>query len=65
MYKRQARNDALFQVAVSDTDRTWRVRQVIDDPEGFHEWAIVLDIDLAASDDLGAPVVRPIGVERL
>ena len=60
-----ARNDALFQVAVSDTDRTWRVRQVIDDPEGFHEWAIVLDIDLAASDDLGAPVVRPIGVERL
>ena len=39
--------------------------KALDDPAGYHEWAIVLDIDLDASDQAGEPAVRPVGVERL
>jgi uncharacterized protein YoaH (UPF0181 family) len=45
--------------------RHWRVRQVLDDPAGEHEWAIVLDVDLDASDERGEPVITPLAVERL
>ncbi len=45
--------------------RRWRVRQVLDDPDGFHEWAIVLDVDVDASDAEGVAVVRPVAVEQL
>ncbi len=58
-----ARSASLWQV--SELGRTWRVRQVLDDPAGYHEWAIVLDIDLDASDQAGEPAVRPVGVDRL
>jgi superfamily II RNA helicase len=58
-----ARGAALWQV--SELGRAWRARQVLDDPAGYHEWAIVLDIDLDASDQAGEPAVRPVGVERL
>jgi hypothetical protein len=58
-----ARGGALWQV--TELGRTWRARQVLDDPAGYHEWAIVLDIDLDASDQAGEPAVRPVGVERL
>jgi len=58
-----ARGAALWQV--TELGRTWRARQVLDDPAGYHEWAIVLDIDLDASDQAGEPAVRPVGVERL
>jgi superfamily II RNA helicase len=58
-----ARGGALWQVA--EVGRTWRARQVLDDPAAYHEWAIVLDIDLDASDQAGEPAVRPVAVERL
>lgn len=58
-----ARGAGLWQV--SELGRRWRVRQVLDDPAGDHEWAIVVDIDLDASDQTGEPAVRPVGVERL
>jgi hypothetical protein len=58
-----ARGAALWQV--EELGRRWRVRQVLDDPAGYHEWAIVLDIDLDASDEAGEPAVRPVGAERL
>ena len=38
--------------------RTWTVRQIVDDPEGHHDWAIVATVDLAASDAAGEAVVR-------
>ena len=38
--------------------RTWTVRQIIDDPEGHHDWAIVATVDLDASDAAGEPVIR-------
>ncbi len=58
-----ARNSALFQVSQGAV--RWRVRQVLDDPEGNHDWAIVVEVDLAASDAAGAAVVVPLGVEPL
>ncbi|HEY2428209.1 MAG TPA: DUF3516 domain-containing protein [Acidimicrobiales bacterium] len=42
----------------------WRVFQVLDDPDGFHEWAIVADVDLAASDAAGQPAVEMVGVAQ-
>jgi superfamily II RNA helicase len=43
--------------------RVWRVRQVLDDPEGDHDAAIVAEVDLAASDAAGEPAWRTIGLE--
>ena len=54
-----ARSGALFQEGPDDV-----VHQVLDDPEGFREWAIVLAVDPAASDEVGEAVLRPLGVER-
>ena len=36
----------------------WRLRQIIEDPDGNHDFAIVGTIDLDASDAAGEPVVR-------
>jgi superfamily II RNA helicase len=57
------RGPALWQL--NEEGRRWRVRQVIDDPAGYHEWAILLDVDLDASDHRGEPAVVPAGVERV
>jgi hypothetical protein len=43
----------------------WTVRQILDDPEGDHDWGISATIDLAESDDLGAAHVRVTAVNRL
>ncbi len=44
---------------------TWLVRQVLDDPAGDHDWAITASVDLAASDEAGAPVVTVLAVGPL
>jgi superfamily II RNA helicase len=36
----------------------WVVRQIIDDPAGDHDWGISAEVDLAASDEAGAAVLR-------
>jgi hypothetical protein len=36
---------------------SWSVRQTFDDPAGDRDWGISADIDLAASDDVGEPVI--------
>ena len=41
---------------------SWKVRQILDDPAGYHEWAIEATVDLAASDEVGTAVCR---VERV
>jgi hypothetical protein len=41
-----------------DDARTWTVRQIVDDPEGNHDFAIVATVDLDASDAAGEPVIR-------
>jgi hypothetical protein len=40
------------------------VRQVLDDPEGWHDAAIVAEVDLAASDEAGSPAWRTLDLER-
>jgi hypothetical protein len=36
----------------------WRVRQILDDPAGDHDFGIGAVVDLAASDEAGTAVVR-------
>ncbi|GAA0610768.1 DEAD/DEAH box helicase [Sporichthya brevicatena] len=38
--------------------RIWTVRQIFDDPNGDHDWGFSGEVDLDASDELGAAVVR-------
>jgi hypothetical protein len=35
----------------------WIVRQILDDPAGYHDWAITAELDLAASDESGTAVL--------
>ncbi|QAY63144.1 DUF3516 domain-containing protein [Xylanimonas allomyrinae] len=44
---------------------TWWVRQVLDDLDGNHDWAITARVDLAASDEAGAVVLTVVGVGTL
>jgi len=68
----QARSPALLVIeppVAVDGRRTRTVRQIIDDPEGHHDFAIVAVIDLDASDAAGEPVIRtesfaPAGIAR-
>ncbi|UYK39758.1 DEAD/DEAH box helicase [Microbacterium terricola] len=46
-------------------DGIWRVEQTIDDPAGDHDWRIRAEVDLAASVEEGAAVVRVTEVVRL
>ncbi len=50
-----ARGPALVQI--TREPGRWLVRQVLDDPEGDHDWAITAVVDLAASDEAGEAVV--------
>jgi superfamily II RNA helicase len=50
---------------VTEGHSEWHVRQVLDDPAGFGEWALVATVDLAASVEAGEAVVKVGGVVRL
>ncbi len=51
-----ARGPALL---VIDTQRDrWTVHQIFDDPAGDHDWGIVAEVDLAASDEAGTAVLH-------
>ena len=58
-----ARGPALFQVTTGAT--TWQVRQVLDDPEGDHDWRIDAVVDLPASDEASQVVLRVLAVGPL
>jgi hypothetical protein len=45
--------------------RRWEVRQVLDDPAGNHDWSILAEVDLNASDETGDLVLRTLAMERL
>ncbi len=45
-------------LAVTEESGRWLVRQTFHDPEGDRDWGISAEIDLAASDEEGAAVVR-------
>ncbi|GAA0521159.1 DEAD/DEAH box helicase [Saccharopolyspora subtropica] len=58
-----ARGPALLMIT-EEPDR-WLVRQIFDDPEGDHDWGISAEVDLAASDEAGAAVLRITAVNQL
>jgi superfamily II RNA helicase len=58
-----ARGPAMLLIEV-ERDR-WRVRQILDDPAGDHDWGISAEIDLIESDEIGAAAVRVTDVGRL
>jgi len=43
----------------------WRVQQILDDPEGFHDWRVTAEVDLPASDEAGELVLAVTGFVRL
>jgi len=53
-----ARGPGLLMVDSASAPSVWRVRQILHDPEDFHDWAITAEVDLAASDETGQVVVR-------
>ncbi|WP_067440087.1 DEAD/DEAH box helicase [Nocardioides jensenii] len=63
-----ARGPDLLQITPGtdpELGRTWEARQVIDDPEGHHDWVIEASVDLDASDDLGQAIVTSTAMRRL
>ena len=40
------------------------LRQALDDPAGDHDWALLFDIDVDASDEAGEPVMTAAGVQH-
>jgi superfamily II RNA helicase len=58
-----ARGPQMLQIA-KEPGR-WVVRQVIDDPEGDHDWGITATVDLEASDEAGEAVLTVTGFESL
>src|SRR5699024_5300747 len=50
-----ARSPQLLQI--TEESRIWRIRQVLADPDGNHDWAIEAELDLEATDEAGEPVL--------
>ncbi|APU20411.1 DEAD/DEAH box helicase [Actinoalloteichus sp. GBA129-24] len=48
---------------IEEEGRTWRVRQIFDDPAGDHDWGISAEIDLDESDEAGTAVLTITGVD--
>jgi len=58
----EARAAAWFDLA--EAPGQWRVRQVLDDPEGWHDTAMIAEVDLDASDEAGSPAWRTVRLEQ-
>ena len=54
----EARNLRHTYVTPSDDRVSWRVQQMLVDPDGHNDWVVELDVDLQASREAGAPVLR-------
>ncbi len=60
-----ARGPRLFSAAEAvdeDGEPTWRLRQTLDDPDGDHGWALVAEVDMAASEASGEVVLGTLSV---
>jgi hypothetical protein len=58
-----ARGPALI-IWDKDGPGVWRVRQILDDPAGDHDWGFDVEVDLEASDEEGAVVLRVVDAGR-
>lgn len=54
----EARNLRHTRVLVSEDQRLWKVEQMLVDPEGFNDWMVVWEVDLAASREAGEPMLK-------
>jgi hypothetical protein len=61
----EARNLRHTSVQPSEDRTTWRVQQMLVDPEGLNDWVLDLDVDLAASREAAEPVMRLLRVGSL
>jgi hypothetical protein len=61
----EARNLRHTYVTPSEDKRTWRVQQMLVDPEGHNDWVAEFEVDLVASRDLREPVMRLIRLGSL
>jgi hypothetical protein len=52
-------------ILIEEDPGVWKVRQIIDDPAGHHDWGIRAEVDLSASADEGIAVVKVLGLDRL
>ncbi|GAB3622163.1 DEAD/DEAH box helicase [Mariniluteicoccus endophyticus] len=59
----EARGPGLFMV--DKGAKAWTVRQIVHDPEGDHDWQMLAEVPLEASDLAGSAVVRTLAFERL
>ncbi|MFE6996106.1 DEAD/DEAH box helicase [Microbacterium sp. NPDC057659] len=58
-----ARSSALLMI--EEGGSSWSIRQILDDPEGDHDWGISATVDLAESDEAGEAVITVTAVNRL
>jgi hypothetical protein len=61
----EARNVRHTYVVPADDRRTWRVQQMLIDPDGHNDWAVELELDLAESRQLGKPALRLVRIGPL
>jgi hypothetical protein len=61
----EARNLRHTHVEPSADRARWRVEQMLVDPEGLNDWVLELDVDLAASRELGEPVLALVRLASL
>jgi hypothetical protein len=52
-------------LTIDEDTAEWRVRQILEDPAGDHDWGISATVDLAASDEAGKAQVRVRDVSQL
>lgn len=60
-----ARGPALLRIDTGSEPGYWLVEQILDDPEGDHDWRIFAEVDLAASDETGELVLRVTDLDRV
>ena len=58
-----ARGPALL--ILEELPGVWSARQILDDPEGDHDWGFSATVDLAASDEAGVAVIKVTSVGQL
>jgi hypothetical protein len=61
----EARNLRHTRVESSPDGARWRVQQTLVDPEGFNDWILEIEADLAASRSAGEPILRLLRIGEL
>ena len=61
----EARNIRHTYLIPSEDKRSWRVQQMLVDPEGHNDWVAEFEVDLAASRAAGEPVMMLVRIEGL